>query len=82
MSFNHKSPIHLEKGYALGWGYAASLRLSLQHHLLRELLGYHIHPSILSDHFPDNPKVADIGAGTAQGSLMSVGYYPPLPLTA
>ena len=66
MSFDDKSQSHLENGYALGRGYAASLRLNLQHHLLRELLGYHIHPSILSNDLPDNPKIADIGAGTAQ----------------
>ena len=67
MSFDDKSQSYLEKGYALGRGYAASLRLNLQHHLLRELLGYHIHPSILSNHnLPDIRKIADIGAGTAQ----------------
>lgn len=67
MSFDDKSQSYLEKGYALRRGYASSLRLNLQHYLFRELLGYHIHPSILSDHnLPENPKIADIGAGTAQ----------------
>ena len=67
MSFNDKSQSYLEKGYALGRGYASSLRLNLQHRLLRELLGYDIHPSILSSHkLAQNPKIADIGAGTAQ----------------
>lgn len=67
MSFDDKSQSHLEKGYALVRGYASSLRLNLQHHLLRELIGYHIHPSILSNpNLPKDPKIADIGAGTAQ----------------
>ena len=67
MSFDDKSQSYLEKGYALGRGYAPSLRLNLQHRLLRELLGYEIHPSILSSHkLPKKPKIADIGAGTGQ----------------
>ena len=66
MSFDDKSQSYLEKDYALGRGYTSSLRLNLQHHLFRALLGYLIHSSILSNHnLPANPKIADIGAGTA-----------------
>ncbi|MCJ1374219.1 hypothetical protein MMC20_005451 [Loxospora ochrophaea] len=67
MSFDDKSQKYLESGYALGRGYASSLRLNLQHHLLQELLGYSIHPDVLLDNsLPPNPKIADIGAGTGQ----------------
>lgn len=67
MSLNNQTQDFLEDGYGLGRGYAPSLRLNFQHHLLRELLGYTIHPDIISKgHLPTNPKVADVGTGTAQ----------------
>ncbi|MCJ1366387.1 hypothetical protein MMC16_005515 [Acarospora aff. strigata] len=65
MPFEDKSQQYLESGYALGRGYASSLRLNYQHTLLRELLGYIIHPEILSHgRLPQDAKVADIGTGT------------------
>ena len=67
MSFDDQTQSYLEKGFALGRGYTSQLRLNFQHHLFRELLGYLIHPSTLSNHnLPENPKIADVRAGTAQ----------------
>ena len=67
MSFDDQTQSYLEKGYALGRGYTSQLRLNFKQHLFRELLGYLIHPSILSNHnLPENPKIADVGAGTAK----------------
>ena len=68
MSFNDTSQHYLENGYALGRGYASSLRLNLQHKLFRELLGYSIHPTI-SPNLPPNAKIADVGARTGQWLL-------------
>ena len=70
-SLDDKSQSYVEEEYALGrWSassYASSLQSNFQHHLFRELLGYLIHPSILSSsNLPSNPKIADIGAGTGQ----------------
>lgn len=77
MSFEDKSQRYLESGYGLGRGYAASLRLNFQHHLLRELLGYSIHPGILSNGtLPPNPKIADVGTGTGQW-LVDVSHEIP-----
>lgn len=77
MSFEDKSQRYLEKGYGLGRGYAASLRLNFQHQLLRELLGYSIHPDILSrGTLPLNPKIADVGTGTGQW-LIDVSHEIP-----
>ncbi len=77
MSFEDKSQQYLENGYGLGRGYASSLRLNFQHHLLRELLGYSIHPDILSKgSLPPNPKIADVGSGTGQW-LIDVSHEIP-----
>ena len=66
-SQDFKSQRYLDNGYGLGRGYAASLRLNFQHHLLRELLGCSIHPAIVSKAtLPPNPKIADVGTGTGQ----------------
>lgn len=77
MSFEDKSQRYLENGYGLGRGYAASLRLNFQHHLFRELLGYSIHPSILSQGtLSPNPRIADVGTGTGQW-LIDVSHEIP-----
>lgn len=77
MSFEDKSQRYLENGYGLGQEYAASLRLNFQHHLLRELLGYSIHPGILSKGtLPPNPRIADVGTGTGQW-LIDVSHEIP-----
>ena len=70
-SFDDKSQNYVEEDHDLGRGsassYASSLQSNFQHHLFRELLGYLIHPSILSSsNLPSNPKIADIVAGTGQ----------------
>ena len=67
MSFEDRSQSYLENGYALGRGYSSSLRLNLQHHLLRELLGYSIHPDILANVDTESHlQIADVGTGTGQ----------------
>ena len=67
MPFEDKSQQYLENGYGLGRGYASSLRLNLQHHLFQKLLGYNIHPEIYRQGgLPNDPKIADVGTGTAQ----------------
>jgi len=77
MSFEDKSQQYLENRYGLGRGYVSSLRLNFQHHLLRELLGYSIHPVILSKGIlPPNPKIADVGTGTSQW-LIDVSHEIP-----
>jgi len=77
MSFEDTSQQYLENGYSLGRGYASSLRLNFQHHLLKELLGYSIHPDILSKGtLPESPKIADVGTGTAQW-LIDVSHEIP-----
>lgn len=70
MSFEDRSQKYLESGYALGRGFASSLRLNLQHDLLRKLLGFTVHHDILSQpNFPADPRIADVGAGTGQWLL-------------
>ena len=77
MSFEDQSQRYLEWGYGLGRGYAASLRLSFQHHLLRELLGYTIHHEIFSTgSLPANLRIEDIGTGTGQW-LIDVSHEVP-----
>ena len=72
-----QSQRYLESGYSLGRGYASSLRLNFQHHLLRELLGFSIHPEIVSNAtLPPNPKIADVGTGTGQW-LVDVSHEIP-----
>ena len=67
MSFTDKTQGYLESEYALGRGYASSLRLNLQHHLLQKLLGYNIHPDVTATgNLPSNAKIADVGTGTGQ----------------
>ncbi|MCJ1347139.1 hypothetical protein MMC31_005360 [Peltigera leucophlebia] len=67
MSFDDQSQGYLENGYALGRGYVSSLRLNQQNRLLRDLVGYSIHPEILlKGRLPSNPRVADVGTGTGQ----------------
>ena len=65
MSLDKREDAFFEEGYPFGRGFASSLRLNLQHHLFRELVGHYVHPSI-SKRLPARPKIADIGAGTAQ----------------
>ena len=77
MSFEDKSQRYLEDGYALGRGYASSLRLNFQHHLLRQLLGYSIHPDIVAKgNLPSSPMIADVGTGTVQW-LIDVSHEIP-----
>ncbi|KAL8823772.1 MAG: hypothetical protein Q9191_005563 [Dirinaria sp. TL-2023a] len=67
MSFQDQSQQYLEEGYGLGRGYASSLRLNVQHHLLQKLIGYNIHPEVRTKGgLPRTPKIADVGTGTAQ----------------
>ena len=67
MHFNDISQGYLGKEYALGRGYTSSMRLNLQNYLLRQLLGYSIHPNITSSgKLPSDAKIADVGTGTAQ----------------
>lgn len=77
MPFEDKSQRYLEGAYGLGRGYASSLRLNVQHHLLQKLIGYNIHPDIhTKGGLPDNPRIADVGTGTAQW-LIDVGNEIP-----
>ena len=39
-------------------------RLNFQHAMLRDLLGYTIHPAISQSGLPEKAKIADIGTGT------------------
>ena len=67
----------LEKNYSLGRGYMAAMRLNFQHQLLRQLLGYNIHPDIaFSGVLPENPRIADVGTGTGQW-LIDVSHELP-----
>ena len=70
MPFDDRSQGYLEQGYALGRGYASSLRLNFQHQLLRDLLGYTVHPEIRRlGNLGPSAKIADVGTGTAQWLL-------------
>ncbi|KAL8673086.1 MAG: hypothetical protein Q9168_002469 [Polycauliona sp. 1 TL-2023] len=67
MSQNTHISGSLKGDYGLGRGYAPSLRLNFQHHTLRQLLGYTVHPTIKSmGQLPSKPIIADVGAGTGQ----------------
>ncbi|KAL8687373.1 MAG: hypothetical protein Q9218_006434 [Villophora microphyllina] len=77
MSFEFKGQKFLESDYGLGRGYASSLRLNFQHHLLRQLLGYSIPPDLVSGKgLPQTPKIADVGAGTAQWLIDVAHEFP------
>lgn len=76
MSLSAQSQDLLESDYGLGRGFAPSLRLNFQHRLLRDLLGYSIHPEIIAGNLPSNPLIADVGAGTGQW-LIDVSHEIP-----
>ena len=67
MSFTKESQDFFDKEYGLGRGYVSAMRLNIQHHLIRQLIGYTTHPEIVSrGSLPLNPRIADIGTGTGQ----------------
>ncbi|KAL8728212.1 MAG: hypothetical protein Q9181_005425 [Wetmoreana brouardii] len=77
MTLNTQTQAFLEQGYGLSRGYAPSLRLNFQHQLLRDLLGYTLHPDIVvKGNLPPNPRVADVGTGTGQW-LIDISHEIP-----
>ena len=55
------------------------LRLNFQHALLRDLLGYTIHPAIRSHiGLPKDVKIADIGTGTGyfEDDIRCIAHEP------
>ena len=62
-----------EGGYSLNRDFYAATRLTCQHWVWHQELGYNIHPTI---NVPENGRIADVAAGTGAWLLEVAREYP------